>query len=889
MLQTGDNAMFARAIDEVERQAENQQWLALDLLRYMYLAVLDGYVLLYDDATHKQAASRLRSIANRFNEYRVHNHGNKPPPNFYRPRERSVGQYAFHLVYLLESRGMIRWFQQQVTPTEQTYDQAHDLKFKFTPYNFTVDDVHAARQRAIKHLYDPDRMRDRLLPTYHLKDLNVGTLQYSRNSVKAQEIIHEAGNHALVCWAMLAGGESFQDPRLFRRINWVLTSDTPYAFDRSMRLQMLAQMPTDQWRRWIDRDTDWILGALSNKGNWPNKYIGESNDTWGNHASGAYGVLGLWAAEQSGANVPLSAWRAVDAHWRKTQQQTPDGEPAGWAVNMFNVDRGEEQDDNDDEENAFQNRVSGPMTAAGVATLTLTERYIYGPERTNPDEQNVSKSLRKGIDWLDNRFALDNSDPSADWFYYMWTMQRVGQATGYRTFNGVDWFREVTAEILNRQDDETGLWTDPSGQQGPLVSTGFALLYLSNSYAPLAVSKIRFDGEWNNRPHDIWNFVEHASDQYEVRTSWQIVELDQPVYQLIESPMLFLATDEGFELSTEEVDQLRAYIDAGGMLVLNPDQPGAEVARSFKNLTQTLYPDLQMQDVSTDHPIYSVHQKLRPNVRMKMMSNGIRPLIVQFTRDIGEGLQKNEVGRSESFVALSNLYLYTIGLNPRRTRLDSDYLVPGTDVQTVNTIKVARLTHNGQHNPEPAALPQLKAMMRRQHATNVQLSTVAPNELSDQRVAFLTTLGDAELTDTQADSIRRWLENGGTLWVDAAGGAKNAAENARSLVRKIMPDAAPTPLQSLSPIISGRGLHDGYNNRRIQYRYYALREMGPVTSPRLQTIRINDRPAIIYSPEDITAGLAGAEHWGVFGYTIRSARRLVANSLMHALDHRMAN
>ncbi len=386
-----------------------------------------------------------------------------------------------------------------------------------------------------------------------------------------RKCLHEFGNHALICWAMLAGGESFQDPRLFRRINWVLHSDTPYTFDRGLRMQMLAHMPYDRWKPWMHRDERWITNALSDKGNWPAEYTGGDSTEWGDHANGAYGVLGLWGAQRAGLDIPLADWKRVDEHWRKTQEQTPGDEAAGWAVGMLNVNQGD-----DDKPSGlghdFYSKISGPMTAAGVATLTLTERYIYGSERTDPTKQNVSTNLRKGIRWLDENFKLHTDDPAADWYYYMWTIQRVGQATGYRTFNGVDWFRDVTAEMLNRQQ-ESGLWADPTGQQGPLVSTGFALLYLSNSYAPIAISKVRFDGQWNNRPHDLWNFVDYASDQYEVDTSWQIVELDEPVYQLIESPILYLATDKGFELSDKETDHLRDYLDAGGLLVAQP-RPG---------------------------------------------------------------------------------------------------------------------------------------------------------------------------------------------------------------------------------------------------------------------------------------------------------------------------
>ncbi len=307
------------------------------------------------------------------------------------------------------------------------------------------------------------------------------------------------------------------------------------------------------------------------------------------------------------------------------------------------------------------------------------------------------------------------------------------------------------------------------------------------------------------------------------------------------------------------------------------------MGRSFRQLIERLYPDRELKDVPDDHPIYNLHQKLNPGVRIRMIDNGIRPLIIWFTKDIGGALQANDIGRRGSFTALNNLYLYTVGLNPRRTRLQRDYIVPEQTENLPRKVQVARLKHNGAYNPEPAALPQLKALLARDHATQMNIDTIDPTELSTQRIAFLTTLGEAKLTDQQAQAIRQWLERGGTLWLDAAGGSEKAARNAQELLKQIMPKgaSAPMPLSSSSPIISGKGLKDGYDNHRIEFRYFALREMGPVMTPRLQAVRINDRPAIIFSPEDITAGLAGIEDWGIFGYTIPSARHLVVNSILN--------
>jgi hypothetical protein len=71
-----------------------------------------------------------------------------------------------------------------------------------------------------------------------------------------------------------------------------------------------------------------------------------------------------------------------------------------------------------------------------------------------------------------NFIGGDEHDGPMPLDYYLWTIQNVGQASGYRRFNKVDWFREATAKLLNEQQG-AGNWKGPKGD---VVSTSFALL-----------------------------------------------------------------------------------------------------------------------------------------------------------------------------------------------------------------------------------------------------------------------------------------------------------------------------------------------------------------------------------------------------------------------------
>jgi hypothetical protein len=52
--------------------------------------------------------------------------------------------------------------------------------------------------------------------------------------------------------------------------------------------------------------------------------------------------------------------------------------------------------------------------------------------------------------------------------------------------------------------------------------------------------------------------------------------------------------------------------------------------------------------------------------------------------------------------------------------------------------------------------------------------------------------------------------------------------------------------------------------------------------PRLRGVFLGDRPAIIFSPVDLTGGLVGYSQWGMMGYEPRSAFELMRNIVLYA-------
>ena len=129
------------------------------------------------------------------------------------------------------------------------------------------------------------------------------------------------GRTALVTYALLAAGEHPTDPRLAGAIEFLERNPTNGTYAVGVRTQVWPYLKqTPPVHEIESHDAQILLSGVGTKGeaNGMWYYTPPNNGTY-DHSVSQFGILGLWAMEQQGAEIPLGLWQRADETWRKHQ------------------------------------------------------------------------------------------------------------------------------------------------------------------------------------------------------------------------------------------------------------------------------------------------------------------------------------------------------------------------------------------------------------------------------------------------------------------------------------------------------------------------------------------------------------------------------------------
>jgi len=704
--------------------------------------------------------------------------------------------------------------------------------------------------------------------------------QLPSGAIGAQGGTTAVGGTALAALAMLAAGaDPASDPGLRKALDWLAKQDIDHTYCRGISANTwefaLRKVPYDKGiRAALKKDFDWLMKAAGNnpRGVW--RYRQNSRDF--DNSCSQYGVLGIWAAQRAGFDPGDALWKKVSKHFLATQNAN-----GAWG---------------------YTSGATPNMTTAGLASMFLVFDMYHGKSyytRKNPraftegDAAKVLASLERGMTWLGK--ANNRQKETA---YYLYGIERTGVASGRKYFGGEDWFKRGALAVLKAQHPSGAITVGNWGNS--VVRTSWCVLFLVYGGAPVAFNKLEYGkgADWNLNPRDLANLSKYLWSAYERPLNWQAVSIKDPVSEFA-APILFISGSQAAKFSEKEVLKLREYIDRGGTILAEPSDHSKAFADSVAELVRQMYPDnvypsYKLQPLPADHGVYTVmKQTWKKRPQLLGVSNGARTFLFVSKEYMSADWQMNKT-ETDAFKLAMNLLFYATDLATLEGRFAT--ILPDTaPAKPKKTAAVvARVKHKGtKEYPRDwaaggwiwkAFAPYIR------HVAGYKLEekpavNVASDDLSGIRMLHLTGRRTLRLSEAERAALKKYVEAGGTLLVDAYAGSQEFGASARREIETLFGKLK--PLDAGSVLASGR-LQGGVDlTRGIRFKLPArrlLRERGQsARGQKLDVVRIGRRPAVIFSAFDLTGAIAGIDSYRSVGYKPGSAHKVVANVMAYLM------
>jgi hypothetical protein len=482
----------------------------------------------------------------------------------------------------------------------------------------------------------------------------------------------------------------------------------------------------------------------------------------------------------------------------------------------------------------------------------------------------------------------------------MYGIERIGAASGYKHFAEHDWYSDLARRLLNSQTPEGTFWCVEYSGSGPIDCTSFGLLFLTRGRAPVMMNKLDYHqlavqgvvpepANWNERPRDIASLTAYCGRQAETFLQWQIVNLKASPEDLHDAPVLYMGGNLELKLGADEVAKLKRFVQEGGMILGNADCGRDTFAKSFEGMGRAMF-GRRFRDLPADHPIFTHEQfpavSWRTRPKLRGLSNGVRELMVLIPEaDAARYWQDPRMVKAHGDMYELGADIYQYGVDRQLwNKGDSYFLKPTEGPQPTRTIKLARLSIGQNWDPEPGGWWRTATLLHNEDNTNLEVFSASPGQggLTAAKVAHLTGTGDFQFSDAAALEIKTFVQNGGTLIVDAAGGSTAFAGAAERELKKLFGQAAETglaaPLAKDDPVFK----LPAHPITEFTYRAWArLHSLGGLKEPRVCGIQFGTRVGVYFSREDLSAALVGEPVDGITGYSPQTGTAIMRNILLY--------
>ena len=695
---------------------------------------------------------------------------------------------------------------------------------------------------------------------------------------------------SLAMLALLNAGVKPEDPVIERGLKSLRQVEPQFTYVVSLQTMVFAETGRSEDRERIQRNVDWLIRAMVREGGKCKGWTYRQEPRLTDNSNTQYALLGLHAGRLAGAKIDREVWQSIQDYYVATQQ--PDH---GWNYSPS------------------MPQTSLTMTTAGLCGLLISGmelnagREVLRPDgtATNCGVYAENKPATDALRWIAQPNNFKVNQPSHT-YYNLYGIERAGRLSGQRFFGEHDWYREG-CEFLVEVQKEDGSWQGTGRQQEgwPIISTSFALLFLSKGRTPILISKLAHGpGEdWNNDRNDVRNLVEYAGKEVfrKLPMAWQIFDtrrIEAPtneavlglVGDLLQSPIVYFNGHKEPRLTGVQKKMLQDYVEQGGFILAEACCGRRDFDDGFRKLMKELFPDNPLKKLGPDHPIWRAHAVVPPGTfDLEGIDYGCKTVVVYSPQDLSCLWEANQMqGRGLlAFRLGGNIIAYATGMEPPKPRLTPTEVVqddPEGKQIPRGFLKVAQLRHDGDWHPAPNAMRNLMDHLRKTAQLDVALQTkpIYANDpdLVDFKFLYMHGRGKFTLSPDSVKNLRTQLDMGGLLFADACCGKKAFDTSFRDLVGLLFPDkkleSIPLTDDLFSKDVNGSAVTTVRCRTAVPGDFREL-------APHLEGIKIGNRWGIIYSKYDIGCALEKHQSTDCLGHDHDSALKLGSAAVLYAL------
>jgi len=693
------------------------------------------------------------------------------------------------------------------------------------------------------------------------------------------------GHTEIALFTLVYTGVHPNRPVVEKGLRALLARNLDYTYAISMRCmayayiqRKLSDKRRDAVRKAMQLDALWLCQAQGSHGGWDYKSLGGSGGRY-DLSNTQMAVLALREAVLAGCEIPDIVWQRTQGLYFRLQQR--DG---SWNYGEHNPGRGKDKPG------------YGSMTAAGLASIFITMDNLNLASgcpcrggRSKRAGSDFDRRVDAALAWLEKHFnpRKNPKDPGNQYHYYwLYSVERVGIAAGYKYFGKHNWYVEGAEHLVKSQKG--------GGEWGQLYETCFAVLFLYKGRGPILYNKLEFDGIWNAHRRDIANVTAYIEKIKEQMFHWQIVSLRAPVVELHDAPVLFISAESIPEFSDEHKKKLRAFTDTGGTILFEASCGNQKVREWARDFFKEMWPEWPLKPLGPEHGSFQDPHALHQRPEIFGKHDGMRTFLFYAMDDISCPWQtKAFAGRDYLFKWAINLFTYATDHSPLRAKLAQRLpeekkryteAVRAGKKKSVSLVRVKYDAPGWLTNRNYGCWGRIKDHVKQVAKVDLTVNEqgTLPADLGQADAIYLTGPADIPLAADQQQALKAYLDKGGFLWAEASGGNTAFIGAFRKLCLDMGLKFKRIP--QTEAILNGRFKGDAKGYSLISgvefKRSLRVSRLGQKHAD-LMGVYQGDKLVGVFSPFDILFSTTGYNAYRCRGYNPQDARALATNIILY--------